>query len=301
MVRGLRENGRVTLPPLKPVGEQDPAGALSLPSRACCETAGRPAPRCSAARRRARTAVGTWQLVTGTEPADAKGDQVSSLAVVKSVVERSQLAKLRNALAELGAGLLTDQLPPIIRGYLHDALVGAAKSATDGFVKLLNASGWTAVEVTYHDPGKKPKGHREVWDGSWSSSRLPDPRAPSTSTSFVSVASMAGSLSVAGSPCVSAGLVTRRGDGPSGRVRPGRGREGGDHLHGNDAGRHGVRNLMRPGLIVAVTLAPGRRLCGDCGRPTWGHVTGCGGRRPPAWSRPCRLRTPTPARRSRAA
>ena len=60
------------------------------------------------------TAVGTWDLVTGTEPADAKGDSVSSVAVVTAVVQRSQVARLRDALVELGAGLLTDDLPPVI-------------------------------------------------------------------------------------------------------------------------------------------------------------------------------------------
>ena len=115
------------------------------------------------------------------------------------------MARLRDALVELGAGLLTDDLPPVIRGYLHDALVGIGKSATEGFVGLLSASGWTAVaaRITAR-PKKQPHRGGEVWEGSWvdevydlaGTFRLDVRRTSST---------MTGSLEVSGAPCLSAG------------------------------------------------------------------------------------------------
>ena len=73
-------------------------------------------------------------------------------------------------------------------------------------MKLLSASGWTAVVVTYHEPGtkKQPQRGGKVWEGSWvdevydlaGTFRLDVRRTSST---------MTGSLEVSGSPCLSAG------------------------------------------------------------------------------------------------
>jgi hypothetical protein len=198
----------VDLPPLKPVGEKidwsilasepdllQDAGAPGSPDPVLLD--GGPG-----------KAVGSWELVTGTEPADADGDSVSSIAVVKAVVERSQVLKLRRALAELGAGLLTSDLPPVIGSYLRNALVGAAERATDGFVKLLFATGWKAVEVTYHEPGKKqkPKGRHEVWEGSWNSTQY-DIAGTFRMDVTRTTNDMVGSLVVRGSDCIGSGSL----------------------------------------------------------------------------------------------
>ncbi len=152
------------------------------------------------------TAVGSWDLVTGTEPANAKGDPVSSNALVVAEVERSQVRKLRDTLVELGASMLTNDLPPIISGYLHDALVGAGKGLTEGFVKLLSATGWKSVEVTYREPGKKqpPRSVGEVWEGSWVDN-VYDLSGTFRLEVTRKYSSMTGSLQVIGSPCVQSG------------------------------------------------------------------------------------------------
>jgi hypothetical protein len=196
------------LPPLKPVGEKiDWSIASAAPD--LLFDAGHPgSPETVLRDGGPGTAVATWELVTGTEPADAKGDQVSSVAVVKAVVERKQVAQLRETLVQLGAGLLTGNLPPIIRGYLHDALVGAGRAATEGFVKLLYASGWKAVEVTYHEPGGKPPGagKHEVWQGTFASNVYP------LSGTFVldiqrTPSAFSGTLQVQGSDCLQGGTL----------------------------------------------------------------------------------------------
>jgi hypothetical protein len=155
-------------------------------------------------------AVGKLDLVTGTEDVSATGQAVSSDVRIIADVQRQQVTHLRDVLVQAAAGLLTSGLPAFIRKYLDSALVGIGTAATDGLVKLLNGSGTGFVTVTYHEEGRTkppsapPPASRQAWQGTWSSAKYP------ISGSFrldvtLAATSMAGTLQVAGSDCISAG------------------------------------------------------------------------------------------------
>lgn len=173
-------------------------------------------------------AVGHLDLVAGTEES-ADGTLVSRDAEVLVIVKRTQVAQLRDALVVAGAGLLTGNLPPFMKTYLNSALLGIGRSATDGLVALFNGHGRGFVTVEYHDPDErkppKPKpGGQVVWQGTWASNKY-DISGTFTLDVTMTPDSMEGDLSVHGSDCISAGMLTSKIDGSNvhfGLVKGGR-------------------------------------------------------------------------------
>ena len=156
-------------------------------------------------------AVGKLDLVTGTEDGSATGQAVTSDVRVIADVQRLQVTHLRDALVQAAAGLLTSGLPAFVRKYLDSALVGIGTAATDGLVKLLNGTGTGFVTVSYHEEGKPEPpapspASGQSWQGTWSSAKFPISGTFQLDVTM-SATSMAGTLSVAGSDCISAGKL----------------------------------------------------------------------------------------------
>lgn len=203
----------VDLPPLKPVNEKvtwslhaaDPSllrGSDEANAQGAVLQDGGPA-----------TATATWYLVTGTEPADAKGEEVRRPVTIRAEVQRSKVDELRRAVIAMGGKLIRDFLPPIIGDFLSNALTGLALKGSEGLVKLLSERGQTEVWVTYHDKDKpkppKPdsKAQHEVWTGQWHNTGY---GSDGTFTMDVrrSDTTMTGSIAIYNSGCVSGGQLT---------------------------------------------------------------------------------------------
>lgn len=159
-------------------------------------------------------AVGKLDLVTGTEDGSASGQVVTSDVRVIADVQRLQVAHLRDVLVQAAAGLLTSGLPDFVRKYLDSALVGIGTAATDGLVRLLNGTGTGFVTVSYHEDGKTPSpspapspvASGQSWQGTWSSAKYPISGTFQLDVTLTAT-SMAGTLSVSGSDCISAGRL----------------------------------------------------------------------------------------------
>ena len=196
----------VDLPALKPIGEKviwslvpnDPSllrGSDEPNTQGAVLEDGGPA-----------TATATWYLVTGTEPANAKGEVVRAPVIVRAEIQRSKIDDLRKVMIKLGGELVKSFLPPIVGPYLVDALTGLALQGSEGLVSLLSVRGQTEVGVTYHDKDKpKPsKGRHETWTGQWHNTGYGTDGTFSMDV-HRSDAKMTGSIQIYNSDCVTGG------------------------------------------------------------------------------------------------